>query len=170
MILASNPLEFATYAPFITSVVVFVVFFSIFYLFIWPSITRGLDERNKKILSEIRAAEEARIAAKASQVAFERRLGEAQEEAMRTIASARADAQRIADELRTRAETELADLKRRAHDEMTAARKQAIAELEAHAASVAVSVASRILGREINAQDQSRLVADSLKEFAGTRN
>ncbi len=171
MILASSdPIAFDTIAPYITAVVVFVVFFAIFAQFIMPTITKGLDDRNNKILGEIAAAEAARAEAKAAQTAFEKRLVEAQDEATKTIAAARADAQRIAGELRTKAEAELADLKRRAHDDMESARKQAVADLEAHAAHLAVSVAGRILGREIKPSDQSSLIADSLKELAATRN
>lgn len=170
MILAANPLAFDTIGPYITAVVVFVVFFAIFAQFIWPTITKGLDDRNNKILGEIAAAEAARAEAKAAQTAFEKRLVEAQEEATKTIAAARADAQRIAGELRARAEAELADLKKRAHDDMDSARRQAVADLEAHAASLAVNIAGRILSREIKADDQSKLVADSLRELATLRN
>ena len=43
-----------------------------------------------------------------------------------------------------------------------------MAELEAHAAELAVSVASKILGRAIDAKDQKSLVEQSIKEFAST--
>ncbi|MDA0803854.1 MAG: F0F1 ATP synthase subunit B [Planctomycetota bacterium] len=170
MLLAeANPLSFSL-LPFITSIVVALIFIAVLKVKVWPIITKGLDERNEKILSEIRAAEDARKEAKAAQASFEARLVEAQEEATKTIAAARADAQRIAGELRAKAESELADLKKRAHDDMDSARRQAVADLEAHAAHLAISVAGRILGREIRPSDQSSLIADSLKELAATRN
>ena len=52
--------------PAITAIVVFLVAFTVLATVVWPKITKGLDERNEKILSEIRAAEAAQAKAKAA--------------------------------------------------------------------------------------------------------
>jgi F-type H+-transporting ATPase subunit b len=154
--------------PLATAVVVALVTVIVLSLFVWPTIAKGLDERNEKILGEIKAAEDARANAKAAQEEFERKLVQAQQDADAMIKEARAQAQKAADDLRARSEAELAELKKRANAEMDAARRQAVAELEAHAAELAVSVASKILGRAIDAKDQKSLVEQSIKEFAST--
>ena len=46
-----------------------------------------------------------------------------------------------------------------------AAKKAAISELHAEASTLAVAIASRVLGREISATDQQSLVDDSLAEL-----
>ena len=53
-----------------TAIVVFLVAFGFLYLKVWPVIVKGLDERNNKILGEIKAAEDARKQAKAAQAEF----------------------------------------------------------------------------------------------------
>jgi len=164
---ASNPMS-VQILPLATAVVVALVTVIVLSLFVWPTIAKGLDERNEKILGEIKAAEDARANAKAAQEEFERKLVQAQQDADAMIKEARAQAQKAADDLRTRSEAELAELKKRANAEMDAARRQAVAELEAHAAELAVSVASKILGRAIDAKDQKSLVEQSIKEFAST--
>ena len=164
---ASNPMS-VQILPLATAVVVALVTVIVLSLFVWPTIAKGLDERNEKILGEIKAAEDARANAKAAQEEFERKLVQAQQDADTMIKEARAQAQKAADDLRARSEAELAELKKRANAEMDAARRQAVAELEAHAAELAVSVAGKILGRTIDAKDQKDLVEQSIKEFASS--
>lgn len=170
MILAeANPLAF-NLLPFFTSIVVSLIFVGILYAKVWPTITKGLDERNQKIIGEIKAAEEARKEAKAAQESFQRKLAEAQAESMQMIRHAQAEAQRQGEEQRARVEAELADRQRRASEEIESARRAAVAQLESQAADLAVAIAGRILSREVNAADQRKLVDESLKQFATSRN
>ena len=45
--------------PAATAIVVFLLAFAFLAIFVWPKIVKGLDDRNDKILGEIRAAEAA---------------------------------------------------------------------------------------------------------------
>lgn len=164
---AANPMNVQV-LPLATAVGVALLTVIALSVLVWPKIAKGLDERNEKILGEIKAAEDARANAKAAQEEFERKLIQAQHDADAMIKEARAQAQKAADDLRARSETELAELKKRANAEMDSARRQAVAELEAQAAELAVSVATKILGRAIDAKDQKALVEQSIKEFAST--
>ncbi|MBM4008593.1 MAG: F0F1 ATP synthase subunit B [Planctomycetes bacterium] len=166
MLASANPLEFNLF-PFITTMVVFGTVAVGLGIFVWPKILKGLDDRNAKILGEIAAAEAARTAAAAKQKEFEQKLQEAMEQSSRMIREAKAEAVRMGEELRARSEAELAERARRAQDEIESARRTAVAELEAHAATLAVSIASRILKREISATDQKRMVEESLAGMQG---
>jgi len=154
----------------ITSLAVFLIAFGFLYVKVWPVIIKGLDERNAKILGEIKAAEDARKQAKASQAEFEKRLGEAREEATRLIAQARSEAQRQAESLRSKMEQEMQERTQRATAEIEGAKRQAMLDVHAQTAALATAIASRILKREITATDQQRLVDESLRDLAGSRN
>ena len=164
----ATPVSFQV-LPAVTAFVVFGVVFAVLAKFVWPTIAKGLDERNSKIVGEIKAAEDARAAAKAAQSEFERSLANAREEAANMIKQARADAQRVADELKAKNDQELAEKVARANADIEAARKAAVAELQAQSAALAVEVASKILRRQVNDQDNQRLVQESLRELAGSR-
>ena len=153
--------------PFVagTALVVFLVTVVFLVVVVWPKITKGLDDRNDKILGEIKAAEDARTQAKDALAEYERSLAEAREEANRTIAEARAEAQRLAEEMKASNERELADRMARAKADIEAAKKSAVADIHANATELASAIAGRILQREINAADQARLVEESLKEL-----
>lgn len=153
----------------ITALIVFAVFSCVIGFVVWPRISKGLDDRRDKILGEIKAAEDARAAAKGAQEEFERQLANARDEAANMIKQARADAQRVADELKARNEQELAERVSRANADIESARRNAVADLHAQAAGLATDIAGKILKRQINPADNDRLVQESLHELASGR-
>lgn len=148
-----------------TALVVWLVAFAILAIKVWPVITKGLDERNDKILGEIKAAEDARSQAKQALAEYEKSLADAREEANRMIADARAEAQRQAEEMKASNERELAEKMARAKADIEAAKKAAVADIHGRASELAATVAGRILQREINPEDQARLVEESIREL-----
>lgn len=152
--------------PFITTLVVFGIAFFILAKAVWPKILGGLEDRENKIRLEIEQAELAREQAKAALADYQRELATAREEASRLVNQARQDAKAVAEELHARNAQELSELKQRATREIEVARQQAVTALHAEASNLAVAIAGKILGREINDQDQRNLVDESLGELA----
>jgi len=148
-----------------TALLVFAIAFSILYFKVWPVITKGLDDRNDKILGEIKAAEDARSQAKQALSEYEQSLAQAREQAQQTIAEAKAEAQRLGDEMKAANERELAERMARAKADIESARRAAVADIHANASELAVAVAGRILKREINPSDQAALVSEALGEL-----
>ena len=125
-----------------TALVVWLVAFAILAIKVWPVITKGLDERNDKILGEIKAAEDARAQAKQALAEYEKSLADAREEANRMIADARAEAQRQAEEMKASNERELAEKMARAKADIEAAKKAAVADIHGRASELAATVAA----------------------------
>jgi F-type H+-transporting ATPase subunit b len=165
---ADNPVS-VQWLPLITTWIVFGVAFWVLARYVWPRITRALDEREQKIRDEIRAAEEAGAKARAAQEEYERSLRDARREASEMIARAKADAKAVAEALRAQREQELAEMKQHATRDIEAAKRGAINELHAEAANLAAAIASKILQREISVEDQQRLVEESLRELGRSR-
>ena len=153
--------------PAVTALVVFLAAFGFLYAKVWPKIIQGLDDRQGKIRQEIANAEKAREQANAALAEYESELANARQEANDMIARAKADAKAVAQELRDRNEVQLTEMKQRATRDLDAAKRAAITELHAEAATLAADIAGRILKREISAEDQKRLVDESLEELAG---
>jgi F-type H+-transporting ATPase subunit b len=155
--------------PAATTLVVFLVAFGFLYIKVWPKIIQGLDDRQNKIREEIESAEEARAQAKDALAEYERELASAHKEAGAMIAKAKEDAKAAAAELKTRNEAELAEMKQRAIRDLETAKRAAITELHAETATLAAQIAGRILPRELSAQDQQRLVDESLAELSAAK-
>jgi len=151
----------------ITAAVVFMIFFVILSIKVWPTISTALDERAAKIRTSIEEAEEAQKQAKAALAEYERNLAQARAEAQKMLDDAKQQQQAIAVELKAKSEAELASMRDKAKRDIDAAKGAAIAEIHAHATALATSMASKILKREINPGDQQRLIQESLRELQG---
>jgi len=162
---SANPIA-VQIVPLVTTIVVFIVFFLILAKTVWPKITAGLDDRDRKIREEIEAAEEARAKAEAAQAEYKESLASARKEAAEMITQAKSDAKAAAEELKRRNEADLTEQKLSASREIDAAKQAAISELHAEATTLAVTIAAKVIGREITAEDQQRLVEESLRELA----
>lgn len=153
---------------YIAAIGVFVVALVVLSRTAWPKISKGLDDRENKIRNEINAAEEARKRANDALGQYEKSLAEAKAEAGRMIEATKAEQSRLAADLRVKAEAELTEMREVALRSIDAAKRAAIAEIYDHAADLATSVASKVLDREVSAQDQQHLIEQSVSEFKGT--
>jgi len=152
----------------ITALLVFILVLAVLGAKVWPAISKGLDEREKKIRDEIEAAEAARKQAKDALASYEKSLSEARAEAQQMLDAAKADQQKLTAELKAKADTELSAMKERAKREIESAKRAAVAEIYAESANLATNIAGKILGREVNAQDQQRLVNEAVAELSGS--
>lgn len=151
---------------FISAIIVFIIVFAVLARTAWPKILEGLDAREKKIRSEIFAAEDARKKAAEAQREFERSLAAAKADAQRMIDETRAEQVRLAADLKVKAEAELAQLREAAMRDIEAAKKSAVAEIYADIATLATTAAGSILKRELNANDQRGLVEETMGKVA----
>lgn len=161
---AANPVAF-NWVPFVAALVIFGIVFFVLARFVWPKILGGLEDRANKIRSEVFAAEELRKAAAEEKKQFERSLADARAESARIIEQTKAEQSRLAADLRAKAEVELNAMRDEAKATIEAAKRAAINEIYAETATLATSVAGKILRREVNADDQRRLVEESVSQF-----
>lgn len=149
----------------VTGIVVFLLVLAVLGAKVWPTITRALDQRAEKIKEEIEAAELAQQQAKEALQQYEKSLAQARAEAQKMLDDAKAQQQAIAADLKAKADVELNAMRERAKRDIDAAKRAALAEIYSETSSLATSIASKILQKEIRPQDQQRLVDESLAEF-----
>jgi len=149
----------------IVSILVFGIVVLVFSTAVWPKITAALDERAAKIRSEINAAEHAREQAKRSLEEYERALAEARAESQRIIDETKAKQADLAAELRSKADRELTEMRDKARRDIEAAKKAAITELYSESVNIAATMASRVLEREVSAEDHRKLLDESIEQL-----
>ena len=149
----------------VAAIVAFILVLAVFRVAVWPKIMKGLDDREGKILGEIKAAEAARSQAKTALEQYERNLADARNEANKMLETAKVQQIAQTAALKAQADIELAAMKDKAIREIDSAKKAAIGEIHSHAAELASAAASKILRREINRNDQQRMVDECLAEL-----
>lgn len=153
------------WVTFLAALLAFGVTFFVLAKFAWPKILKSLDEREAKIREEIESAERARKSADEALKEYETSLAQARARADAMIEETRAEQSRMAAKLREESEAELSQMREAARRDIEAAKRAAVAEVYQEAATVAAAVAEKILQRELNEQDQQRLVEETLGEI-----
>ena len=160
-----QPMDFNP-VQFVLSLAVFGIAFFILGRLVWPKIIGGLEDRDNKIREEIFAAEEARQRANDALQEYEKSLAEARAEAAAMIESTKAEQSRLAAKYRQEAEEQRSEMLTSARDSIEAAKRAALNEIYNETAVLATAVASKILERELNPEDQRRLSEEALAEIS----
>lgn len=163
-----NPANWDT-VTFLSAIIVVILAIFVLQQTAWPKILGALDARDEKIRSEIAGAEEARRQADEAMKEYQSRLAEAKAEAAAMIEKTKAEQSRLAADLRTKAEAELTELRQTARQQIEMAKKAALNEIYNEAVVLSTTIAAKILQREVNAEDQRRLVEETVAEFTKDR-
>ena len=147
------------------TVVVFVIFFLVLSLFVWPKILGALQAREDKVRGDLKQAEDAAKQATATLAEYKQQLAEAQKQAQQVVDQSRADAQRVAAQLKEQAQADINQMRQRAEADIDSAKQRAVSEIYEQTATLATQVAGQILRREINAGDQEALVRESISRL-----
>ena len=127
--------------------------------FIWPPITKALDERAHKIADGLAAADRAKLELSNANQRVEQQLAATREESTRRIADAERMAAGLIEDAKRRAVEEagkiMAAAKADAEQQLVAARET----LRDQVAVLAVRGAEQILHREVNAQVHAELLS-----------
>jgi F-type H+-transporting ATPase subunit b len=163
--LVPSPTDPTLWWEMLWSVVVFVIFFIVLSLVVWPQVLKALKTREQKMHDDLATAERSREEAKSMLNDYEAKLSDAHAEVRKMLDQARADADEARGKLIAEAEAESVRLRQRAGDEIRLAKQQAVQDMYAQAAELATAVAGKLLERQINEEDAQRLVDQSLKEL-----
>jgi F-type H+-transporting ATPase subunit b len=149
----------------IWTIVVFLGLFFILKTKAWAPIQEGLDKRERLAVEAASEAQKARDETQALRLQHQKEQEAAAQRVRETIDAARVDAQRVVEEMKASAQAEIATERERLKREVAVARDQALQEIWQTAASLATTVSGRILPRELNENDQRRLIELALNEL-----
>jgi F-type H+-transporting ATPase subunit b len=146
-------------AELVLGTICFVVVFGVLGKLLLPRISKTLTEREDAIQGGINRADEAQAEAQAVLAQYRAQLEDAKHEASRLREEAREQGAQIIAEMRERAEAEARRITEAAQAQIDAERQQALISLRAEVGSLAVDLASRIVGESLTEQArQSRMV------------
>jgi F-type H+-transporting ATPase subunit b len=152
----------------IWSFAVFVLLAGLLAKFAWKPIMEGLDKREQGIAATIAATRAANDEAKSMLASYERRLAEASEEVRGMLEEARRDAEATKQTIVAEARKAADDEQARAKREIGLATDDALSRIAERAGELAVDVAGKFLREKLSADDQQRLVRDSVASIRST--
>jgi F-type H+-transporting ATPase subunit b len=150
------------------TLVIFVIVVVLLGKFAWGPVLALLQQREEFIHKSLSDAKHDRDEAEARLKEYGARLQSAQREAIGIIEEARRDAERLREELRERAKAEADTLIKNAERQVQLETSRALAQIRKEAVDLSVTIASKILQRNISKDDNEKLINDAMKQMEST--
>jgi F-type H+-transporting ATPase subunit b len=147
------------------TLVIFLLVIVVLGKFAWGPLLGGLQQREEFIRRSLKEAKEDREAAETRLQEYEEKLATASGEASEIVEQGKREGEDQRAGIEEKARDEADKMVERARREIDLAKQTAIKELYATSSELATEIASRIVQRELNAQDHEKLISDSIKEL-----
>ncbi|WP_290871171.1 F0F1 ATP synthase subunit B [Aquabacterium sp.] len=146
-------------ATLIAQIVVFMILWWFTMKFVWPPITKALDERASKIADGLAAADKAKLELANANKSVQEQLNQSRDEIAKRLSDAEKRGNALVDEAKARAAAEAAKIVADAQAEAAQLVVQAREALREQVAGLAVKGAEQILRREVSAQVHADLLS-----------
>jgi F-type H+-transporting ATPase subunit b len=154
----------------IWTVAVFVILLLILGRFAWGPILQALHDREEHMQQCLIDAEKARNEAERIMAENRKFLAQAADEVRSIIEQGRSDAQASADAILQKAQADADASLVRAEREIQSARDQALTDIFSKTADLAVSVASKVLSKQLDEPEHRRLIESAIQELPASPN
>jgi len=161
----NNPLVQPDPGLFIWTIVTFLVLLALLGKFAWRPLLEALESRQERIRKSLEDADRARQELERLQQESAKIMQQARIEAESIVAQTRTDAERLREELKQKAKEEADNILRNAQQQIQLQTRQAIQQIRHEVADIAVSLASKLLERNLAKEDNARLIDDTLKQI-----
>ena len=164
-----NPLDPSTFGGALWTLLIFVLAIPFIWKTVMGPVSRALVERDDLTSRAIAAAEQASAEASAARAAVEEKLNAAQADAARLLAEARERGEAREREILALAKEESARLLANARAAIQVEQDKALAAIRAEVVELSMHAASKVLGRNVGAEDDRRFVSELVSKREGTR-
>ena len=143
----------------------FLVVLAILKKSAWGPILEGLEKRERTIRDAIAAAQKDRADAARLLEEHRKQLEKVRNEAQAILNEAALDQKRMLEEAQAKANAEAEATRKRALHDIELAKTKAVDELRASSIDLALQLAEKVLGSEVDRQKQRRLVDEFIKDY-----
>jgi F-type H+-transporting ATPase subunit b len=157
-----NPINFDW--TLVAQVISFLLLVYILRRFAWNPLMNMMEERRNFIESNIAQAEKERLQAEQIKREYQEEMRKARQEAQQVIAKATKLSEERSAELMVEAHNEAEKIRKAALADIERERDLAIAQVKAQVADLSVSVAEKIIGKNLNVKDQEQLIEQFIQE------
>ncbi len=153
-----NPLDPSGAGGFFWTLVIFAVSLPLMWMLVFSKVATAMLGRDTQASAAIQSAERASAEAEKARVAVEVALGEAQAQAAKLIAGARERAEAREREILEGAKRQGDVLIENARAAIRVEQEKAIASIRGAVVDLSLHAASRVIGRNVGAEDDRRMV------------
>lgn len=140
-----------------------LILFLLFKKFLFARVMMVFDQRQAQVNKIYSDAEEDRNSASSMKQEYETRLATARDEADGIVRNAVQSAQRRGDAIVAEASNQASHLKQKASEEIAQEKRQMLMDVREEISDLAVSIASKVVEREIQKKDHENFVDEFIK-------
>ena len=137
----------------------------VFKKFLFKPVQKILAERQAEVDSLYEKAEESAASAEQDKQMYHEKLEQAEHEVEEIIKSATVRAERMGDEIVAEANAKADAAIKKADADIAQSKKKAINEIKNDIAGISVSIAEKVVGREINEKDHSDIIESFIEQL-----
>ncbi len=163
----TNPLSIDPDLAIVTALV-FLLLLLVLGKFAWRPIIAGLDKREHYVSDQLDEAERRNREAEAMLQKYQAQLASASDQVKQMLEEARRGAEAHREQEMARTQDAVKRERERAVAEIDAAKNRALQEVGNKAADAAITLAGRIVRRELKKEDHAALVSDAMNQFPGS--
>lgn len=128
--------------------------------YLFEPVKKMIDSRQQEIDTMYANADKAKAEAQATKEEYEKNLAGAKEEAAAIMRSAAQTAQTRSEQILNQAKEEAAAIRAKASQDIARERKNAVNEIKNDISDMAVSIAAKVVEKEISEKDHEKLICD----------
>jgi F-type H+-transporting ATPase subunit b len=152
-------------AELVWGTVSFVVLFAVLAKYAFPAVNKAMVARTEKIRNNLDEAQKVRDEAETILTDYQRQLADARGEANRIIEEARQAAEQLRQDMVRRADEEVAELRQRNAEDLRAAQERAISQLQSQVRNLALELAEKVVGANLDRDRNLQLVDQYITEL-----
>lgn len=143
----------------------FIVLIVVVGIFAWKPLMNMMEKRENHVANEIDAAENSRKEAEEASVEAQQQLKQTKQEAQQIVEDAKNTGARQEQEIIAAAKQEAERIKEAAQEDIRNEKEEALQTLQDKVASLSVLIASKVIEKELDEDDQEALVNEYIKEL-----
>jgi len=149
----------------IVQAVGFLILLFILKKYLFGRISAMLKERSEGVKNEYTKIENDKVEAERLRIEYQRKLSEAEAEAVKRIQEAVNEGSRVSEEIIKRAKEEIEWMKVKAQEGIDQERKKALADIRNQVVTLSILASSRLIRQSISEQTAEKLVDDFIEEI-----
>ena len=164
-----NPLVQPDPGLYIWTIATFLILLALLAKYAWGPLLAALERRQEAIRKSLDDAQQAKQELERLNVESRKIIAEARVQADAILSQTRSDASRLRDELKQKAQAEAAGVVKNAERQIEMETARALQHIRNEAVDLSITIASKLLERNVSKEDNERLIEETFKQIEARR-
>ena len=159
-----NPLVALTPGLYIWTIITFLLLLYVLAKFAWKPLLKMLEERENLIKSSLKDAEKAKLELESLTQESEAITAKARSEAQSILAESKSAADKVKEDTIAKAKEQAIKIRDDAKKQIEVEKDKAISDIKQEVVNLTLSVAEKLINKNLNDADNKSLIEESLKK------